>query len=107
MQMQPSTRYVLILLSLAKLLLHQGQFQDGLRHGRGTYRFPTGEVVVASWSRGQISGRGNLEIPTEGGRVCTSSLAEPDDWWGFGLSLQHDVHKPPCMESPGTKSYAY
>lgn len=35
-----------------------GEWDGGLKHGRGTYQYPSGDVYEGEWSFGQRSGHG-------------------------------------------------
>lgn len=37
---------------------YAGDLKDGVRHGKGTYRWPSGQKYVGEWKNGEINGKG-------------------------------------------------
>ena len=43
--------------------VYEGAFKDGLQHGQGTYRLPSGYEYTGEWVAGEIRGRGVARFP--------------------------------------------
>ena len=40
--------------------MYEGEFREDKKHGRGTYRYATGQVYDGEWKAGKSEGRGTL-----------------------------------------------
>ena len=43
--------------------VYEGTFKDGLQHGKGSYRLPSGFEYEGDWVSGQIEGMGRARYP--------------------------------------------
>jgi hypothetical protein len=41
--------------------MYEGEFEEGLMHGRGVYSFPNGDIYEGSFVRGSMHGQGKLQ----------------------------------------------
>jgi uncharacterized membrane protein YgcG len=42
--------------------VYQGEFENGLRHGKGTYTYANGDAYTGDWSKGKMHGHGALTV---------------------------------------------
>ncbi|MEO0698824.1 MAG: 2-isopropylmalate synthase, partial [Pseudomonadota bacterium] len=43
--------------------VYEGEFRNGVQHGQGTYRLPSGYEYTGEWVDGEIRGQGTARFP--------------------------------------------
>ena len=63
---------------------YEGEFNDGKRHGIGSYELPNGYKYTGNWVNGEIFGHGEAQYPNGSSYQGTFVNGKPD---GFGKIL--------------------
>ena len=72
---------------------HEGDYENDVKHGKGKYTYPNGDVYTGQWKDGLKHGKGVYKYKADGGVWVSLSLSYINDKPGIDISLLRNNFK--------------